>query len=288
MCDSRLRKGCLTLSSLQVCREERHGQLCLGVVEERLLFGRRDLVDGAESETQETVRVPVPRKRGRDLRRDLDCLAGYCDGPDRDHVRVHETRRSAAVAVADAPFLAFQLLCGRAGFDVVDGLVCDLCLGGLTAEHPQVGRSRVKVEVERLWRCPYLYGSEILRVEGLGNRRSLSCTVLDCLIWQTRLGGWPTLSSLGGAVAVCSSAILAGGRDAKPVEDFQDDLEQVIWDLYTVLCVCLGERPGSPSASLKVGIRRLVDSEGCAAKHGYFKRSQGLRLQSWGRSHQAG
>ncbi len=43
-----------------------------------------------------------------------------------------------------------------------------LALGGLGAEHPQVGRARVKVEVQGLgWRAD-LDGREVLDVEELG------------------------------------------------------------------------------------------------------------------------
>lgn len=97
-----------------------------------------DLVDLAEAQPENAVRVRVHGERGRDIHGDLYGLVVDGDSPDADGVCVNNARRAAAVTVVDGPRSVVDFTGGRACVDVVDCLAFDGCLGRQTAEDPEV------------------------------------------------------------------------------------------------------------------------------------------------------
>lgn len=104
---------------LQVGGEERGVETGFGVGEEGLLLVGLDGVDGGEGETEEAIGLILGEFRG-DLLGELDGLAGDGGAAAVDGVGVDVAAGGAAVAVADGPGLAGELLGGAGVGGVVD------------------------------------------------------------------------------------------------------------------------------------------------------------------------
>lgn len=79
--------------------EQRLAKARLDGVEEGLLGGRADGVDGAESQTQQTIVVLVLQELRADLLGSLNSLASGLDSTNSDGVLVDITASTAAIAV---------------------------------------------------------------------------------------------------------------------------------------------------------------------------------------------
>lgn len=83
--------------------EELLSKRALDGVEECLLGGRRDSVDAAESETEETIGVLVLSKLGRNGGSSLDSLGGSGHTSNGDLISINLARCAGTIAVADLP-----------------------------------------------------------------------------------------------------------------------------------------------------------------------------------------
>ena len=117
----------------------------------------RDGVDARPSKTQETIVAAVREEAAAEFLCTLDGLVGDGDPGDGDDVGIDITRGRGAVSVRNVPG-ACGVLCGAGFCGVVDGVrpgvlprICEL-----GRPDPEVGRARVKVEVDGDARCSYL------------------------------------------------------------------------------------------------------------------------------------
>ena len=84
-------------------------------------------IDGAEGQSQQTITLSVLLELGADLRSKLNSLSGHSHTANSHVVRVDVTTCSTAIAVADAPAGAFELLSGARLVRVVNGVTT--CFG---------------------------------------------------------------------------------------------------------------------------------------------------------------
>jgi len=168
---------------LQVGGEEGLGQGGLDVVEKRLLAGRLDGVEFAESQAEEAVAVHVLREGRAERGGELDRLSGHRRASDVHGVRPHISARATPVAVADAPGGTVDLTEGRRLRRIEGGVASTLLGGQLGVEDPppdrgsalndtvntqralQVRRARVEVQHQRL--AADIDGRQVLGITAL-------------------------------------------------------------------------------------------------------------------------
>lgn len=130
-------------------------------------------IQRAEGEADKAIGIRALREGQRDVSSRLDGLVLHDDPPDRHSIQIDVAAGTAPVTISNVPRFARQQPGGRALRNAIYGLPAELILWRLAAENPEIGRSRVEIELEGLRRRADLYGTEVFRVEHLRRSRDL-------------------------------------------------------------------------------------------------------------------
>lgn len=163
-----IRSGLTNTAGLEINGEDGGVEAALDVVEPRLLLRGGDGVQAAERKAEQTVKVTLLGEGGGHDLGGLDSLVSNRQAADLNDISVDDAAGRAAITVGDAPLGVGELLGAAALARAVQRLAIDGARASVSAEDPEVRRTRVEVEVERLRRRADLDWGQPLRVKLLG------------------------------------------------------------------------------------------------------------------------